>query len=213
MAQQGPMGGMGGGQMGGPMGGAMGGPMGGMGGPRPPMGGMGGGPMGGMGGPMGGMGGQLTGVGYEIAVAKSKHNATQLAANSALLSGSVLANADPARTTATSQLNALSTEHMRVQERIFNTLKNLAREQELLQERVEESMQALQDKSQRASEALQNKLRDDMKALQIEAENGSRDIGFKIQDLNDCTQERNQKYFDAQRRIIQDYQKQLQSKK
>jgi hypothetical protein len=200
MDQQGPMGGMGGqmGGMGGPMG-RMGGPMGGMGGPRPPMGGMG--------------GGQLTGVGYEIAVAKSNHNAAQLAANSALLSGSVLANADPARTTATSQLNALSTEHLRVQERIFNTLKNLARENELLEERVEESNQALQDKHQRASEALQNKMRDDMKALQIEAENGARDIGFRIQDLNECTQERNQKYFDAQRKIIQEYQKQIENRK
>ncbi len=209
MAQQGPMGGqMGGprppmGGMGGP-GGQMGGPGGQMGGPRPPMGGMGGG----MGGPQG----KLTGVGYQIAVAKSNANAAQLAANSALLSGSVLAGADPVRTTATSQLNALSTEHMRSQERIHSTLKNLARENELLQERVEQSMEALQEKHQRESEALQNKMRDDMKMLQIEAENSGRDIGFKIQDLNDCTQERNQKYFDAQRKIIAEYQKLLQKR-
>ena len=121
-----------------------------------------------------------------------------------------MTSTDPCTATATAQLAALTTEHMRRQDSIVATLKKLAKENEILQERVGLAREALQEKSKQNSQALQNKFKEDMKALQIEGENGARDIQFKIQDLNECTQERNQKYFDAQRKIIAEYQKVVQ---
>ena len=125
----------------------------------------------------------------------------------------VLISNDPARSIATTQLNALASDHMVTQERVLNTIKNLNNENEKLQELVEQRREAIAEGHKRASEALQNKMKDDQKALQLEAETSGRAIQQKIQELNEATQERNQKYFEAQKKIIAEYQKLMQKRK
>lgn len=119
---------------------------------------------------------------------------------------------DPARMVATQRLKELAIEHLRIQEADLNAMLLLKKEQEAMQQRIQNRREQLENQHQCDQELLQQKLKADMRAIRIDADNRRHLIQKSQEALNEYGQQRSQKFMEAQQRVIMEYTKLMQKR-